>query len=618
MAERQPSWDKYEAAILLEGILASMKGELTRSDAVKAVSHDLRAMAVHRGIEIDAVYRNTNGISFQMKSMESAYLGRTVFKPATRLFTGVASLYHDSHDEYQKLLKEARAMIIDGKTVKDDFMRYLAEQVSPAQLSDFYICYSEIETFCLKIKVLQKPLFQTTDIETIKKVQRTIEQNKFFRITRRKQINKIVAAGRYYYNYIKEGLYSRIGIEETAVEESNTATQTFQPQHTHNIANDTMSKSVASEQSDEINSRSFSRYLSETLKMADATSRSYSSAINNCEVFAREHQLPSWQLYTSDRQAAQETIRLLLNDADFLSYNARQHKLRYELRYVSSSDFDSTIKQLRNTEEKYANKIVAVVCFAKDDAESVVLGKKIHDALAAGTYNMIFIDASRTPFGADGYGVYRHDMALSMSQQGKDPALVTQYANNAKDSLKKWKTRIAGGEFMVHTADKPDGERATTLDALYGLLAEINKKKFVSCLEGSYNVIANMYTPSSLKQGVECAFNEKTAGTFLSGSPATKLEIALDGAWKVPEYWLSKPHLLISKIKLCVDEIVNDGFQNGGGRVSIKQIYDVLKAAPYGFMPCNLSAFIMGFVLKEYASGTYSWSDGLTNHCRKQ
>lgn len=325
MAERQPSWDKYEAAILLEGILASMKGELTRSDAVKAVSHDLRAMAVHRGIEIDAVYRNTNGISFQMKSMESAYLGRTVFKPATRLFTGVASLYHDSHDEYQKLLKEARAMIIDGKTVKDDFMRYLAEQVSPAQLSDFYICYSEIETFCLKIKVLQKPLFQTTDIETIKKVQRTIEQNKFFRITRRKQINKIVAAGRYYYNYIKEGLYSRIGIEETAVEESNTATQTFQPQHTHNIANDTMSKSVASEQSDEINSRSFSRYLSETLKMADATSRSYSSAINNCEVFAREHQLPSWQLYTSDRQAAQETIRLLLNDADFLSYNARQH-----------------------------------------------------------------------------------------------------------------------------------------------------------------------------------------------------------------------------------------------------------------------------------------------------
>ena len=58
----------------------------------------------------------------------------------------------------------------------------------------------------------------------------------------------------------------------------------------------------------------------------------------------------------------------------------------------------------------------------------------------------------------------------------------------------------------------------------------------------------------------------------------------------MPEYWVSKPHLLISKIKVCVDGIINDGFQNGGGRVSIKKIYDVLKAAPYGFMPCNLSA----------------------------
>ena len=287
-------------------------------------------------------------------------------------------------------------------------------------------------------------------------------------------------------------------------------------------------------------------------------------------------------------------------------------KLRYELRYVSASDFDSTIKQLRNTEEKYENKIVAVVCFAKDDAESVVIGKKIRDALADGSYHMIFIDATRTPFGADGYGTYRHDMALSMSQQGKDGALATQYANNAKDSLKKWKNRIAAGEFIVHTAEKRDGERATALDALYVILSEVNKKKFPECLEGAYNVIANMYTPSSLKQGVECAFNEKTTGTFLSGSPATKLETALDGAWKVSEYWKSKPHLLISKIKNRVDEIINEGFTNGG-RVSIKKVYDVLKATPYGFMPCNLTAFILGFVLKEYATGTYSWSDGLTN-----
>lgn len=502
MVERQPSWDKYEAAILLEGLLASMKGELTRSDAIKAVSRDLRAMAFHRGMEVNEVYRNINGISLQMKSMESAYLGHTVFKPATKLFTDIAGLYHDSYDEYQKLLKEAKAMICNKKSVEDDFMRYLAEQVSPAQLSELYGCYSEIEAFCLKIKVLKNPLFETTDFETIKKVQRTIEQNKIFRITRRRQIKKIVDAGRHYYNYIKEGLYVRVADEKTVEDRSTIdcemsnqsppdvemagaesptpitectkaeqdegliqkqssestsdnapdafnmkssysqneiyeidfranldlaftkpesfsyfgeekvcgdswttlyvavmasviedyphifrAGMSFTPKtgrielasndnsnfmiapkpipgtaymlETNLSANDIVAKiryvldlcnvdyenvvityrkkakgiseqplqkePTKSNTISEINSRNFSRYLSETLNMADATCRSYASAINNCEAFAQEHQLASWQLYATDKQTAQETIQLLLSNAEFLSYNARQH-----------------------------------------------------------------------------------------------------------------------------------------------------------------------------------------------------------------------------------------------------------------------------------------------------
>ena len=429
MVERQPSWDKYEAAILLEGLLASMKGELTRSAAIKVVSRDLREMALHRGVEIDEVYRNANGISFQMKSMESAYLGYTVFKPATKLFAAVAGLYHGSYDEYQKLLKEARAMISDRKTVEDDFMRYLAKRVSPAQLSELYRCYSEIETFCMKIKVLQNPLFETTDFETIKEVQRTIEQNKIFRITRRRHINKIVDAGRYYYNYIKEGFYTRTANEKAVegrsaiehemlnqnppdaenaeaeppittyakterderlsqkyptiynqiydalkashesqrvtiremceainhtarpavVEEildnvswaSNIGDSYIFSENTPAIEPDTSNtesshsqdttfeahqrKSFENDAICEINSRSFSRYLSETLNMADATCRSYASAINNCEAFARKHHLTSWKLYTKDKQTAQETIQLLLSNADFLAYNARQH-----------------------------------------------------------------------------------------------------------------------------------------------------------------------------------------------------------------------------------------------------------------------------------------------------
>lgn len=287
-------------------------------------------------------------------------------------------------------------------------------------------------------------------------------------------------------------------------------------------------------------------------------------------------------------------------------------KLRYELRYVSSTDFDSTVRLLRNQEGNYFNKIVAVVAFAKDDSESVLITKKIRDAINDGSYNMIFVDASTTPLGKDGFEQYCDNMAQSMYHQRKDDSLARQYETNAKEALKKWKNRVFNGEFIVFYAGKPDGDRATTIDMLYSTLADINKKKFKYCLEGTYTVTDNMYMTNSLKQGVECGANQETSGTFKSGNPATKLENALEGAWKVEYYWTQKPHLLISHIKNCVDGVITEAFANGG-RVSIARLYDILKAEPYGFMPCNLSAFILGFVLKDYANGTYSWSDGLTN-----
>ena len=205
-------------------------------------------------------------------------------------------------------------------------------------------------------------------------------------------------------------------------------------------------------------------------------------------------------------------------------------KLRYEMRYVSSSDFDSTIKLLRNQESNYINKIVAVVSFAKDDSESVVLGKKIKDALKDGSYKMIFVDASTTPLGKDGYEQYCENMAQAMYHQGKDNNLARQYETNAKEALKKWKNRISGGEFIVYTSEKQDGERATTIEMLYSTLSDINKTKYKNCLEGTYNVTDNMYMPSSLKQGVACGVKQEVQGTFKSANPATKLENALGEA----------------------------------------------------------------------------------------
>lgn len=74
-----------------------------------------------------------------------------------------------------------------------------------------------------------------------------------------------------------------------------------------------------------VNKASFSRFMKDELKLADASCRSYASAINSCENFARKHGLASWRLYTEDKDVVKKTVELLLKNEDFMAYNTRQH-----------------------------------------------------------------------------------------------------------------------------------------------------------------------------------------------------------------------------------------------------------------------------------------------------
>ena len=107
----QPQWNLYEAAILLQAYIETLQGTMTLQEAVHNVSTQLRQMGVNNGIEVDDVFRNINGISFQIKSMESAYKGFTVMKPASRLFSEIVCIYRNNPDRYKEVLKEAQKMV---------------------------------------------------------------------------------------------------------------------------------------------------------------------------------------------------------------------------------------------------------------------------------------------------------------------------------------------------------------------------------------------------------------------------------------------------------------------------------------------------------------------------
>lgn len=155
--------------------------------------------------------------------------------------------------------------------------------------------------------------------------------------------------------------------------------------------------------------------------------------------------------------------------------------------------------------------------------------------------------------------------------------------------LKKWKTKIIDGEFLVYSPNKNETERANNLDQLYIALERINRNKYPEGLETGNPVNATMWQSTSLPAGVGCGAEENVSGQFRSSNEQTKLEnyIGAD-AWKVKEYWISKPHLPISKIKIEINNLIEKEF-NEKGQISIEKIYSFLndKNGRYGFMPCK-------------------------------
>lgn len=226
MLSREP-WNIHEAVILLDALLEHKDNKISRAEAVLLVSEKLRSMAQHSGREIDDIFRNTNGISFQMSSMESALAGHTIMKPATRLFSEVVEIYRSEPERYKGLLEEAKVMV-QGKrmTNEEEFMVWLASKVSPAQLSELYVAYKEIDDFCIRVKVLKRPLFETLDYATARKVQQTIESNKAFRMFHRKSVNKCIAAAIQYCRYLKE---LRVKESEDTAEKQDNAVAVAEP-----------------------------------------------------------------------------------------------------------------------------------------------------------------------------------------------------------------------------------------------------------------------------------------------------------------------------------------------------------------------------------------------------
>lgn len=282
---------------------------------------------------------------------------------------------------------------------------------------------------------------------------------------------------------------------------------------------------------------------------------------------------------------------------------------RYILEPTATKNFAATLSKVVNS--YVPQRFQVVVTFAINDEEAAQIKSQISAAIKSGKTDIIYIDASLTPMGKDLFDQYVENMAYSRYYAQNDKHRAAEFQNQAAKCLTDWRNKVSTGAFMLYTQDHPSGIRMANLVALQEELSALNHSQYPYGLE-QFNVIANMFAKGPLAQGAECGITQKLMGTFKSPNEKTSLATALAGAWEIDRYWedTAKQNLPIARIKIAVEKLVQEGFGQRAGRISMTKIYESLTLAPFGLMPNNISAFVLGFVLKEYATGDYFWSNG--------
>lgn len=282
-------------------------------------------------------------------------------------------------------------------------------------------------------------------------------------------------------------------------------------------------------------------------------------------------------------------------------------KLRYAtsvdtgyLPVVTVSDFVKAMDVLKHKDTGWH--FYAVLALAKTEDEAQSFRNLIKKTVANEEYkNIVVIDALSTPLGIEEFERYVDHSAMALYYNGNNNQQSKENNKKAKDVLERdWKARIHDGQFIVYSYAEQSGEKATGANAVHTILQTVVLNRYRHVVDFAKNLTETQLKLTNAKQVSRYGMSAEVKG-LITGCE----KHVLGKFWNRSEYWnapeLAEEHIVI--IKKAVDKIITEAF-NESGKISIGEIYDYLEGT-FGFSQCNLSAFVTGFLLKEYSSDPY-------------
>lgn len=345
---------------------------------------------------------------------------------------------------------------------------------------------------------------------------------------------------------------------------------------------------------------------------------------NILSVFPNTKDEPSYSPFSVNQnqdgiKEIKENLRKNLKTIDILQKGDLDEKLgltaMLKLRYDDEPVTTKNISSLsQNKNPLVGNKIPLLLTFAKDEGEKAEIHRKIQESLTNNKQpDMIIADLSSTILSESMYDELLEFLAYENDPNTKgDQKQGILLRKKINDLVNEWIDNILGGEITIYNVGAGTSQKVDRFTKLTTLLDEINQQRFPLGIEylatsaPLFTLSRNTSNTSNSPANMGLDTSQKPRNMFNS------LEKPFENIWNVPEYWKHSPSHIISQIKLDLDELIQTSFEKNG-HISFVDIWNKVSEKPYGFMPCHLTAFTLGFLLKEYANSVYSWSNGSTS-----
>ena len=293
--------------------------------------------------------------------------------------------------------------------------------------------------------------------------------------------------------------------------------------------------------------------------------------------------------------------------SNFKLKNGLDLRYKYEESFADMETMPK-VKHMLSTHD--SSEIPLMFVFAKNNADAAKFSEELKKPnFYERNEDLVIIDLTATPLTDQEYEGILEAKANEIYYTNKQDAQQRdQYQKRLAQLAGEWLSRILHNSIRI-ISQKYCPEPITLRDweSTKNSLYSLNKGLYSDGIEElSSNTV--VFQAKNLKSSVKLGCTQKKfSGIFskMGNNPE------LVKVWNDDNYWKNYPDHLISRIKIRLDGLIQKEFDEKG-KIQFETIWEFVTAKPYGFLPCDLSAFVLGFLLKEYVVAEYTWSNTST------